>query len=179
MNPASQPRPASICSPWRGSIHGCVLVINQHVSCISVTNASLVVKMQLHLWNSTIVPPVRSFPSSQCALHPMEPWPCRTSHKSFHTCLLGLVSVPIFNFWYTPTLWSSNTTEVREILICNARDHLIGQFLQCSQSLPPVVGIHGHQPFLHHLVQESSKRGGKNHDLSPQINPGGNPCHGK
>ena len=83
MNLASQPRPASICSPWRGSIHGCVLVINQHVPCISVTKVSLPVKMQFHLWNSTIVPPVRSFPSSQCALHPMEPWPCRTSPQKF------------------------------------------------------------------------------------------------
>ena len=37
-----------------------------------------------------------------------------------------------FNTWCTPTLWSSNTPEVGEILICNTRDPF-------TWTLPPVL----------------------------------------
>jgi hypothetical protein len=63
---------------------------------------------------------------------PFTRWRCDSVvllHKSFHTCFLGLLPVPIFNTWCTPTLLCSNTSEVGEILICNARDPFLGHFL--------------------------------------------------
>ena len=130
---------------------------------------SLVVTMVVRNWNSTTVPPVRSFPDSQITIHLMKLWPCRTSPQSFHTYFLVLQPVPIFNTWCTPDLWSSNTSEVGEIFIWNTRDPLIGHIIQWCQTLPPVVG--------HHLVQELPRGKKNNRVLSPQLgnNSGGQP----